>query len=233
MQAARPRVLLAPLQVGLAVQLHHHFSSRFLIDSLHKHGFCSSYREVARFEQNAAVNQGTDIPVYDYENVQYVGDNVATLDGNDTFHGMGIIAIVTPGTKHNQKVPRSQIASKDVSNSGFVKIQYYRGDYRAINALKYGIIPVVVAEDPTSNLDVLWQTSLLLSPTAAGWNGMMQYVHYKSHPGKSSVLFLPIIYMSSSDLSYIFSTLNYIAQHASRYGITPITPIITFDQPLW
>ena len=34
MQAARPRVLLAPLQVGLPVQLHHHFSSRFLIDTL-------------------------------------------------------------------------------------------------------------------------------------------------------------------------------------------------------
>ena len=39
MQAARPRVLLAPLQVGLGVQLHHHFASRFLIDSLHHHGF--------------------------------------------------------------------------------------------------------------------------------------------------------------------------------------------------
>ena len=43
MQAARPRVLLAPLQVGLGVQLHHHFASRFLIDTLHKHGFCCSY----------------------------------------------------------------------------------------------------------------------------------------------------------------------------------------------
>ncbi len=39
MQAARPRVLLAPLQFGLGVQMHHHFASRFLIDSLHKHGF--------------------------------------------------------------------------------------------------------------------------------------------------------------------------------------------------
>ena len=43
MQAARPRVLLAPLQFGLGVQMHHHFASRFLIDSLHKHGFCCSY----------------------------------------------------------------------------------------------------------------------------------------------------------------------------------------------
>jgi hypothetical protein len=45
MQAIRPRVLLAPLQVGLGVQLHHHFASKSLIDSLHKHGFCCSYSE--------------------------------------------------------------------------------------------------------------------------------------------------------------------------------------------
>ena len=36
MQAVRPRVLLPPLQLGLGVQMHHHFASRFLIDSLHK-----------------------------------------------------------------------------------------------------------------------------------------------------------------------------------------------------
>ena len=43
-QAARPRVILTPLQVGLAVQLHHNFASRFLIDTLHRLGFCSSYQ---------------------------------------------------------------------------------------------------------------------------------------------------------------------------------------------
>ena len=33
MQATRPRVLVAPLQLGLAVQMRHHFASRFLVDS--------------------------------------------------------------------------------------------------------------------------------------------------------------------------------------------------------
>ena len=51
MQAARPRVLLAPLQIGLDVQLHHHFASRLLIDSLHRLGFCYSYQEVQTFEK--------------------------------------------------------------------------------------------------------------------------------------------------------------------------------------
>ena len=51
MQAAQPRVLLAPLQVGLGVQLYHHFALRFLIDSLHRHGFCCSYQEVQQEDE--------------------------------------------------------------------------------------------------------------------------------------------------------------------------------------
>ena len=46
MQATRPRIIFTPLQFGLGVQLHHHFGSRFLIDTLHQHGFCCSYNEV-------------------------------------------------------------------------------------------------------------------------------------------------------------------------------------------
>ena len=61
-QAVRPRALLCPLQLGLGVQLHHHFSSRFLIDSLHTHGFCCSYSEVQHFERSASLCQGSDIP---------------------------------------------------------------------------------------------------------------------------------------------------------------------------
>ncbi|KAK7111326.1 hypothetical protein V1264_010980 [Littorina saxatilis] len=56
-QAARPRVVIAPLQIGLGVQMHHHFGSRYLIDVLNAMGFSSSYTEVQRFEANAAVSQ--------------------------------------------------------------------------------------------------------------------------------------------------------------------------------
>ena len=62
MQAARPRMFLAPLQLGLAVQLHCHFASRFLIDTLNSLGYCASYNQVQQFNQSAAVYEGTDIP---------------------------------------------------------------------------------------------------------------------------------------------------------------------------
>ena len=100
MQAARPRVLLAPLQFGLGVQMHHHFGSRFLIDALHCHGFCSAYNEMQQFEWNAALSHNTDIPNYKSEFLQYAADNVdhnsRTLDGHNTFHGMGMIVVITP-----------------------------------------------------------------------------------------------------------------------------------------
>ncbi len=80
MQIARPRTILALIQVGLGVQLHHHFASKFIIDTLNKfnkHGFCCSYSEVTKFERNAAVAQSTDIPGFTPRHcVQYVADNV-------------------------------------------------------------------------------------------------------------------------------------------------------------
>lgn len=111
MQAVRPRVLLAPLHLGLGIQMHHHFGSKFLIDSLHAHGFCSSYATVLQYERNAAVAQGTDLPGHISDQfIQYVADNVdhntRILDGKGTFHGRGIIATITPGGRISKLVRR-------------------------------------------------------------------------------------------------------------------------------
>ena len=234
MQAARPRVLLAPLQVSLAVQLHHHFASRFLVDTLHSLGFCASYQEVKRFEGNAAVDQGVNIPNHTSQFIQYAADNVdhniVTLDGNDTFHGMGIIAMVTPGTTQSHPVKRGTVLPEDVSTRGHIRIQYHRMDNQAIADLRYDRVSIHAAQDPTSDIDVLWHASLLFGASRPTWYGMMQAVHLSEHPPKSSVIFLPMIDMSSTDPTCIFSTLSYVAQHADRHDVTPV---ITFDQPLW
>ena len=44
-QSTRPRAIISPLQIVIAVQLHYHLRSRFLIDTLYNLGFCSSYSE--------------------------------------------------------------------------------------------------------------------------------------------------------------------------------------------
>ncbi|KAJ8417480.1 hypothetical protein AAFF_G00287070 [Aldrovandia affinis] len=119
MQATRPKVILAPLQIGLGVQLHHHFASRFLIDTLHQLGFCCSYEEVHRFVNNAVMSHGTDIPGFSGGFVQYAADNVdhniRTLDGNNTFHGMGMIAAITPATKSSNPILRAKVTRSDMS----------------------------------------------------------------------------------------------------------------------
>ncbi|VDH88747.1 Hypothetical predicted protein [Mytilus galloprovincialis] len=115
-QATRPRSVIAPLQIGLGIQMHHHFSSRFLIDTLFNLGFCSSYSEVQKFEMNAAASRSTEIANENQSVVQYIADNVdhniRSLDGFGTFHGMGIIAASTPGIKTARSVPRTNPSIK-------------------------------------------------------------------------------------------------------------------------
>ena len=56
----------------------------------------------------------------------------------------------------------------------------------------------------------------------------------RRHQGKSSVMFLPIIYMlgmNPSDVTCVSSTFHFVSKHAKQHSIA--NPIIMFDQPLW
>ncbi len=85
-------------------------------------------------------------------------------------------------------------------------------------------------KDHTANGDLLWNIYLSLRSPRPAWVGMMQMIHKDDHPGQSSILFLPIIDMNSSDMTCLYTTLLYVSSHAKHYGVTPI---LTFDQPLW
>ena len=50
------------------------------------------------------------------------------------------------------------------------------------------------------------------------------------HPGKSSVVFFPMIDLYPGDKTCIVSTLEYICKLAYKQNITPV---VTFDQPLF
>ena len=61
-------------------------------------------KKVQRLEKSTAIIQGTDIPVL--ESRQFgqfeaykVDHNIRSIDGKDRFHGMWIIATITPGNK--------------------------------------------------------------------------------------------------------------------------------------
>lgn len=234
-QAARPRALLAPLQLGLAVQMHSFFDSRFLIDSLHAHGFCSSYAEVTRFQRSSAAEQGTDFPEYLPGHFhQYVADNadhdIATIDGRNTFHGMAIIAAVTPTMRKDKKIPRKDVHLKEIVSLGKIRICPYISETEARSTLLYGRLNNPKAKESFLMSDLLWKVSPLTRTPRPLWNGYMQMIAQGQHPGKSSIIFLPMIDLNPNDLTCIYSTLNFVCDHAKKYNTTPV---ITFDQPLW
>lgn len=138
--------------------------------------------------------------------------------------------MVTPSTNLSQAIPRMKVRTDEVSGTGYAKVQYFKQDDRALADITYGSIPLINADDPTSSIDILWQSSLLFDESRPAWSGTMQYVHDEAHPGKTAVLFLPMIDMSASDPTCIFSALMYISEHARRHSIVPI---ITFEQPLY
>ena len=93
MKAARPRTLMMPLQLGLAVHLDDHFASKYLIDTLSQLGLCKAYTEVRCYIRNAAVTFNQyQLDIQNHHSVQYMADNVdddpANLDGRDhPLHG--------------------------------------------------------------------------------------------------------------------------------------------------
>ena len=235
MQSVRPRILNTPLQLGLGVQMHRQFGSRFLIDTLNQLGFCSSYSEIQMYERSAAVNLGTDIPGLGSGSfVQHIADNVdhnlRTLDGCNTFHGMGIIATVTPKTDVCKLIPRMKVTAEDIAAVGRINLAFMKPTEGEISSLKYNKLSDFMTEDATANVDLLWKTPWLLKPERPSWNGFMQMVSEGSYPGVSSVFFMPMIDLKSSDEICIFSTMCFVSEQAKRYNYTPIP---TFDQPLW
>ena len=58
----------------------------------------------------------------------------------------------------------------------------------------------------------------------------MQIIYKGDHPGQSSVIFMPMIDMKSSDESCILSTMYFVSNQSNHYNVDAI---LTFDQPLY
>ena len=233
-QSTRHRGLLAPLQLGLGIQLHHHFGSKFLVNTLHKFGFTCSYKEIVKFERSAAVNEGTTISNMENSFLQYIADNVdhnlRTIDGLSTFHGMGIMATLTPGITRATSVPRIKVTDEDILSVGQINIHHFMSAIERHCPISYKELKDH-DRDHVTKVDLLWDISLSVKSPRPNLSGMMQMINKEgSHPGKSSMIFLPMINLEPGNTDCIYSTLMYVSEHAARCGVTPV---LTFDQPLW
>ena len=157
-QNVRPRTIMAPMQLALAVMLHRHFGSRYLIDTLHKLGFCASYTEVLHFENCGAHQHGIDFgDLGDTFSLHFVSDNVDhnlnTLDGLNTFHGLGTIACVTPANKNTVfEIKRCAVSSQDVIEAGKIEIKFFNFHHKIESAIFFKDLSPAISLDNTKSL---------------------------------------------------------------------------------
>lgn len=152
-----------------------------------------------------------------YNTWHNVDHNILTLDGNNTFHGMGMINAVTPGTKSVCPKTQSEIRRNPSTWRSENTTANPTNQRSCRSESQFGRIVEV--------LSTLWNTA------AFTWSGTMQAVHEGNHKGQSSINFLPMIDMNPSFETCISSTLNFVSEHAKRQNTA--ASIITFDQLLW
>ena len=236
-QAVRPRSVIAPLQLGLAIQMHHLYRSKILINTLYAMGFSSSYSEVQSVEKNAVISFSHSMSNFEISKSEhtllFAGDNVdhniMTLDGKGSFHGMGIIATITPGKQTSNSISRHKIKDTDLIEASKIDILDYRHAVHTTTNIKFQSLESSPICD--RSVDLFWEMSFNFRQISPNWQGMMHILNSEEQrPNKSSVVFLPMIDMNSGDYACIFSTLHYISKFAANHNIPPI---ITFNQPLF
>jgi len=63
------------------------------------------------------------------------------------------------------------------------------------------------------------------------WSGYVQTTCVGEHDPAAVITMIPIIDLSSSDESCVYSTLLFVTRQAAKLNV--VVPCITFDQPLW
>ena len=123
------------------------------------------------------------------------------------------------------KLLNKKIRRVKISQYNYPKVQQPL-TYDDLSALK----AITRSGEPKILTDILWKVSPFLKWPRPGWSGFMQMVHNGSHPGKATVVFLPMIDLDPSSMTCIYSTLIFLSDQARKQHVTPV---ITFDQPLW
>ena len=139
-----------------------------------------------------------------------VDHNIISLDGKGTFHGMGMIACITPANKVVHKVLRRKLSELNITKQTAVDIVEYRFANDARN-IKLKKLPKF--SKSCHKINILWEISLCFKPPAPCWQGVMHLINRQSkHTGKSSIFFLPMIDLYPGDKTCILSTLEFICK---------------------
>lgn len=73
-----------------------------------------------------------------------VDHNILTTDGRGTFHGMGIIAALTPGRKKDRVIQRRNVTSLDLSMQSKIPIIEHRFAKHVRQTIVFEHLPALV-----------------------------------------------------------------------------------------
>lgn len=242
--AVRPSSFLSSLKTSFGVYLYRKFGSKHLVNLCAAMGFCCSYSEATLVESSAIMQKGDTPPMEKGAFIQFAFDNadvnVNTLDGENTFHEMGGMMVITPETavmpdkaipRLKKNVPANTIGSYVVSqikqsnarkNAGLSNIKIT--DVNERFQVEGDILP--------TNLDLLWLFGK--STNAAGipgWNGFMEQVTNGLDFNRSRIVFLPFIHAPPTDYDTVLTSLLEASARTKAHGQN--TCFVTYDQPLY
>ena len=234
------------LITGLIV--HNRTGSQLVVDILHKQGYSCSATQVRDFLRCAAVEKMGMSHILELVNhlsgVLYAADNVdvnkVTMDGANVYHGLGsifgYITGSTSGSFFKDKIPKRKVTSSEILESCLQIQAYPKGkDMATISdlAVTYEFnTEHILATTVPGAIDYLRVCASLTShqPPVSGL--MKNITRHNTHPGQHTIEYLPLIDLKSTDLSSIFTALEFIeVQH--KLLKLPGIPVIGFDQPLY
>lgn len=138
-----------------------------------------------------------------------VDHDTRTIDGKDTFHGMGMIAAFTPGHQSNVSIVRSKATIEDVRAIGQVEIFTYSKKVVG-HSLRYEKLPEFKYDDDFLHTELLLKITWSLRTTRPSWSGTMQLINHGSNSGNNNNLPVPIAVYGLDNYLIQILQLNFI-----------------------
>lgn len=242
MQYIKPYAI-NPLMLALGVLLYRKYGSKDLPEILSSLGLCCSYYDIQLLE--ASIILCEEQPMYNEPYLQYVFDNcdhnTATIDGLNSFHCMGGIAIFTPYSsvsydftiKKQKRLPNSN----DLPNKGTLQLETYNPPMES-KGLQSIIVKDLLTENKI-NMEIKFDEIdffFLFCHHASNFNfqGFKAYMTdlygYESYV-KSRIICLPFVHNPPTDYDTIFTVLSYTQKKCIEFKQKKI--VVSFDQSLY
>ena len=135
------------------------------------------------------------------------------LDGKNTHHGLGTIAIATTKNQvdvRDRAIPgeKLQLVNEVIKDKGIPIEQYIPTRVSALSAFKLNPVNdlrLTLQNKNWSSLDLLWHKAYFFHNDRPGWSGYMQSATTGTYSQKSHITFLQIVDLRASNPTAIYS----------------------------